>query len=217
MRRVPGFDFGPVRGHSKNADCTDSHIGILSRQSSKIGGAVSRGVRYVDDKGELVSDVFECDSGDDYKWSLGSQEVAFVGVSDWGHLNAYLSRLWYLGDGYRYQFALSAYRGMPGLDDSWVEGPRSDWVTVSGGAELACRDKYVIATRWAADASDPRWSSYAAGVSVPDGFTLPDDSPATSHDYYQAVYDRYDCGALLASGGALERFSDTYSAYRKEF
>ena len=218
VRRVQGFDVGPVLGHRKDAKCTDSHIGILSQRASKIGDRLGTGLRYVDAAGGVASGRFECDGDpNEHKWEPGNQKVAFVGASDWAYLDAYLSRLWYLGDGYRYQFALSAYRGMPGIDDSWVEGPRSDWVTVSGGAELACRDKYVIASRWAADANDPRWVRYAADVSIPRGFTLPDGSPATSHDYYQAVFDRYDCRELLASGGALERFSDTYSAYRKEF
>ena len=55
---------------------------------------------------------------------------------------------------------------------------------------------------------------------MPDGFTLPDGSTATSYDYYQAVYDRCDCGVLLGSGGALERFgpgSNYYNAYCSDF
>ena len=225
VRRVHGFDVGPVLGHSNVDDmhpsCHYAHVGVLTGRSPRIGDPLpATGFSYIDVAGNEVAGNFVCGNlGHNRRsWRFGpTQEVAFVGASDWAHLDAYLSRLWYLGDGYRYQFALSAYRGMPGIDDSWVEGPRSDWVTVSGGAELACRDKYVIASRWAANADDPRWRSYAAGVSIPDGFTNRDGSAATTHDYYQAVFDRYDCRDLLASGGALERFSGTYSAYRNQF
>ena len=204
VRRVPGFDIGPVLGHSGGRDCRYTHIGILSQRASAIGEPLPTGFRHIDaTTGARASGTFGCDGEgwrDDY-----NHGVAFVGASDWAHLDAYLSRLWYLGDGYRYQFALSAYRGMPGVDDSWVEGPRSDWVSVSGGAELACRDEYVLATRWADNGDDLAWRIYQGN---------PD------YDDYKAVYDRYDCGVLLASGGALERFgpgSDYYEAYWNEF
>ena len=206
VRRVKGFDIGPVLGQKTGADCFDSHVPILAPARvgpNTIGEPLQqRGFPRLDRTtgAEDKDDPFVCRSVDDDLWALGpTNEVVFVGRSDWTYLDGHLKKVWYLGDGFSYQFALSAYRGMPGVDDAWVEGPRSPWVTVTGGAQLACRDPFVQAAGYdrVRDGYFDR-SGYSPKDWDGDGET------ESAPEYYRMVYERYNCEDVLGPGGALE-------------
>lgn len=208
VRRVEGFDMGTVLRHDANDDaddCFESHVPILARRPyvDSIGEDLGQGFPRLDNTGAPdTSDRFRCRASDNDLWAMGNNnQVVFVGRSDWGYLEGYLKNLWYLGDGFRYQFALSAYRGMPGVDDSWVEGPRSPWLTITGGAELACRDRFVRAAGW--QNVDERYFAEANSGYESKDWDGDGDTESAS-EYYREVYHRYSCEGMLGPGRPLE-------------
>ena len=85
VRRVPGFDIGPVLGHDAGTGnkCADAHIGVLASRAHQIGGSLGRPHRYIDAQCETQSEPFDCELQDSYRWDIGTnQKVAFVGASD---------------------------------------------------------------------------------------------------------------------------------------
>ena len=222
VRRVRGFDIGTVLAHKTSADCQDSHVPILASTqagANTIGEPLGTGFYRLNTTGKSDHpNRFVCrnKADEEHLWALGNtNEVVFVGRSDWPYLDGYLKTLWYLGDAFSYQFALSAYRGMPGVDDAWVEGPRSPWVTVSGGADLACRDPYVQAAGY-----DRVIEGYFGISGYSERDWDGDGNNESAGEYYRMVYDRYVCKQALGPGGAVQHLgpgTDYYRAFQDAY
>lgn len=176
LHSVRQFSFGNVPfQRDPPVDCRYQSVPILTFSPSPGSTGIFR---------EPLGPAHDCNTTYPVRADV-DDEIVFIGLSDWDVLSGFLDYLWYLGDGFEYSFAISAYRGWPGVADDFVEGPRSDWLTIRGGADLACLDRHV----------------FRSGIPGADPSTWPATYPPFEHA--RAVYDHYACRDLLAPGGAL--------------
>ena len=182
LQSVEHFSVGHVPFQRSSGRCSDQSVPILTH--AVVPESPSRSLRSAVTGG---GDIADCEVSPNEFRSILNDQVVFLGASDWDILAGFLDYLWYLGDGFEYSFAVSAYRGWPGVADDFVEGPRSDWVTVRGGADLACIDPHVF--RSGLPGVTP--TLWATATGYPD------------LEHAQAVYDHYRCEDLFRPGGSL--------------
>ena len=204
VHRANHFDFGGVPLHRQTPDCRQrsAPVGILGDDISDYDHfRLNRPLLGYD---PALGPAWTCSAPpEDAYFDYGSQSVQFLGQSDWDALGAFLDYLWYLGDGFEYQFSVAAYRGWPGLEVGYTEGPRSAWTNVRGGAQLACTDDLVRAAVYLHDFSprDPaqaatEFGAYAASRGLRIG-------PTPDYDQAVEVAQHYRCAVLLSPGGEL--------------
>lgn len=190
INSVRGFGFGSVPGQTAGRECFDSLVPVFADYVSDAYRGHTLDNPYHD---VVTGSDYACLTGPREGVDLVGNSVAFIGPSDWDKLAAYLDYVWYLADDAEFSFALSAYRGHPAASVGWEEGERSDWVTIKGGAGIACLKREVY------------WES-ALGV----GFLDDTDRPIyESLDAYTEAWElatRYNCRALFKPGGELEQF-----------
>lgn len=210
VHRARSFDIGGVPLHRSVKNCEQRSVPVVIDGNS-LGPAIDlfRLNRDLIPHDAAIGSQWQCDTGDPWIYDGGrSGGIQFIGHSDWDVLGGFLDYLWYLGDGFEYQFAIAAYRGWPGLEVGYTEGPRSGWTNIEGGAQLACTDRLVQSALYLRDAfhRDPalRVADFATLASHP-GFHR-GMGPVPSYDQAIAVADHYRCDVLLGPGGELARY-----------
>ena len=188
INSVPGFGFGSVPGQTKGRECFDSLVPVFA--GSPLNGY--QGQTLLDPHEGIASGSdYECVYNSRQDVDLAGDRIAFIGPSDWDKLAAYLDYVWYLAEDTEFSFSLATYRGHPGASVGWEEGERSDWVTIRGGAGVACLEKETY------------WIS-ALDTNLDDIFERPVYESIDSYEDSWELASRYNCRNLLGPGGELD-------------
>ena len=126
-------------------------------------------------------------------YDFRNDTIQFVGQSDWEKLSFFLDYVWYLGSDAEYEFAISAYRGVPDGGGDWQEGQLSNWVRVRGGAGVAC---LAPETYWVS-----MWNTGDYDGSNPDGVDAFSD-----YDLAVTRSESFSCAVHLAPSGELSSY-----------
>ena len=140
-------------------------------------------------------------------YDFRNDTIQFVGQSDWEKLSFFLDYVWYLGSDAEYEFAISAYRGVPDGGGDWQEGQLSNWVRVRGGAGVAC---LAPETYWVS-----MWNTGDYDGSNPDGVDAFSD-----YDLAVTRSESFGCAVHLAPSGELSSYgkgSDFYKFQRAAY
>ena len=226
-RRIRSFEMGAVTLHREQTGtvsvptCRDNPLPVMLRyhevaDRKRFGGGHEFLSEHPDtDPGRGFQCADGVSTGEPWQFYSDQETVAFIGKSDWSVLESYLTRLWFLGDGFEYEFALAAYRGWPGFDDGFVEGPRSEWTKISGGASLACTDIGVMAAINPNMHSEAQFNSYVTGRYTTRSGGLDHAAQAPSLAQATAVAEHYGCADLLAPGGRLSHHGEGSVKYEE--
>ena len=204
VRRITTFEMGGVPFQRATPNCRESSVPVLHEYPA-LGNAPFGGRFDFIPAYPGITDRWACKpvgglGGPNRQFEHDDEKVLFIGQSDWDVLAGFLDFVWFLGDGFEYEVSLAAYRGWPGLDVGYVEGPRSSWRTIRGGAELACTDERVLAALHLGPGRESDFNTFSTPLSVGS------QSPPPTFQHAMELAEHYSCATQLAPGGALSSY-----------
>ena len=224
VHRVDSFRIGSVPFQRTTPHCRESNVPVVTRYDSLAFKNYNDVRPFLPTHPAFPTDPWMCKNQGHTPpqpytgFENDELSIAFLGRSDWDVLSGYLDHLWYLGDGFEYQFAISAYRGWPGLDVGYVEGPRSDWLSLKGGADLACTDPTIMAAMYLENEHGYSAVQRTAHLGTLAAGNYSGGSPPADFAQALAVAEHYNCEVLLGPGGSLSDHgpgSDFYEQFER--